>query len=326
MKQWTIGIIGHGVRGRHCLEQYLMDYAPGSRVKKVAFFPESDPVMLEGSGVKEAKEYAEKFGAEYCDWEDIIADKEIDMVSVMIEPAKSAKVIEAALKAGKNVLCDKPHVKLLSEAERINGIRSEGALGVCFWMRYYPCAKYIFNKLKSGECGKVISAEVEALFGNGPLWGFTMTKEYMNAFGGGEMVNFGCYAVDILNCILGEPVEAHSVRTALLYDDYKETDSDDLSIMAIRYENGTVGNVITGRLREKLSKPALKIRVVTEKEVLYADTDTDYGIPFNPNEDLMVDYFAGIEKNDPSLYPNGFDGARVLKVLNMANELGGEKI
>jgi predicted dehydrogenase len=60
---------------------------------------------------------AEAKAAEYCpgariedDWQDMLADAEIDVIDVTLHPEHRAPIIEAALKAGKHVLSQKPFV------------------------------------------------------------------------------------------------------------------------------------------------------------------------------------------------------------------------
>jgi hypothetical protein len=60
---------------------------------------------------------AEAKAAEYCpaariedDWQAMLADDEIDVIDVTLHPEHRAPIIEAALKAGKHVLSQKPFV------------------------------------------------------------------------------------------------------------------------------------------------------------------------------------------------------------------------
>jgi predicted dehydrogenase len=67
---------------------------------------------------------AEAKAAEYCpaariedDWQDMLADAEIDVIDVTLHPEHRAPIIEAALKAGKHVLSQKPFVTDLGVGE-----------------------------------------------------------------------------------------------------------------------------------------------------------------------------------------------------------------
>ena len=67
---------------------------------------------------KRAQELAEKYGGKaYDSYEALLADPDIDAVSVCAANHVHAEISIAALKAGKHVLCEKPMAISLEECE-----------------------------------------------------------------------------------------------------------------------------------------------------------------------------------------------------------------
>ncbi|HUT65110.1 MAG TPA: Gfo/Idh/MocA family oxidoreductase [Spirochaetota bacterium] len=67
------------------------------------------------------EEIAERYGVEktYTDYNDMLADPEIDMVSIVTHVKDHAEPAVAALRAGKHVFLEKPMATTLEECERI---------------------------------------------------------------------------------------------------------------------------------------------------------------------------------------------------------------
>jgi predicted dehydrogenase len=272
-KQLKVGVVGTGVRGRHGLEMYLAR-VPGVKITKVSYYQDSDPVMLEGNGVPYAKSQAERYGAEYEeDWRNVINDPEIDIISVMVEPAKACKVILASVESGKHILCDKPPVKTAEQAEDVlKAVDKAGVRFTTFFStRYEPLIRELKHKIDTGLIGRPLAAGMDFLMGNGPLEGFHMTANYVEAFGGGELVNFGCYAADCLNWILGEPKQVSAWGSPWFYDDYRAIGTDSLGVIAVNYENGAVGHITAGRIPSCNGVPVIRLQVTGEHGVIMAD-------------------------------------------------------
>jgi predicted dehydrogenase len=122
---------------------------------------------------------AEKRRAEFypeaqvtTDFADILRDPEIEVVDIASHPRERLPLIEAALKAGKHVLSQKPFVLSLDEGERLcaladaNGVK----LAVNQNGRWAPHFSYIREAVQAGLAGEVISVHV------GVHWDHTWVK------------------------------------------------------------------------------------------------------------------------------------------------------
>ena len=103
-----VGIIGCGkiAQVRH-IPEYLDN-------------PNAKLTGLYDLNLQRAKDLAEKYGCKsYESIEDMLADPEIDAVSVCAANHVHAEITTAALKAGKHVLCEKPMATKLKDCQMI---------------------------------------------------------------------------------------------------------------------------------------------------------------------------------------------------------------
>ncbi|MBD2865583.1 Gfo/Idh/MocA family protein [Paenibacillus oceani] len=324
-----VGVVGVGIRGRHALEIPLsgMD---GVRLKAVSFYPESEPVLWEGGGEASAIDYAKRYGAEYVeDWRMLVRRDDIDLISVMVEPAKTAEVVREAAAAGKAMVCDKPIAVHVRDAESI--CRAVAAAGVpmlvFFWLRHTASFRHISNRLTAGEIGKPLAASVELWMDGGPLPGFRATKAYVDSYGGGEVTNFGCYAIDYLCRLLGEPVAVQAMLSDAFYDDYAQVGMESLGTVLIKFASGAVGHLVTGRIPGKAGCPIIRASVTGEKGTLYADGaqlsanvygEQDARLEMAPKaqEELLADFVRELRTGSWSgNLPGAEDALAVTKVL-----------
>ena len=103
-----IGIIGCG---KIAQVRHLPEYAE---------HPEAEVYGLFDINMARAQELAAQYGAKaYDSYEALLADPEIDAVSVCAANFAHAEITIAALNAGKHVLCEKPMAVTLQECEAI---------------------------------------------------------------------------------------------------------------------------------------------------------------------------------------------------------------
>jgi predicted dehydrogenase len=103
--------------------------------------------------------------------EDLLARPDIDLVVVSVRVPEHRCVVEAALRAGKAVLCEWPLARDLAEAEALAAV-AEAAARPCFvdlQARSSPAVRFIADLLSRGYVGQVLSTSVIAAAG--PPWG-----------------------------------------------------------------------------------------------------------------------------------------------------------
>ncbi|MDJ1130985.1 Gfo/Idh/MocA family protein [Streptomyces iconiensis] len=120
--------------------------ATGGRVRGVvASSPER--------GTQVAKEWELPRG--YPDLEAALADDSVDMVHICTPNGLHAAQAEAALRAGKHVICEKPLATSAADAAHLAAVAEETQrlLAVPFVYRYHPLVREIRARVQAGEFG-----------------------------------------------------------------------------------------------------------------------------------------------------------------------------
>jgi len=188
MKKYKIGIIGYGGFGKFLHHWW-------SKLENAEIIAIAD----HGS----SNEENDKFRL-YTNWEDLIKNPEIDIVSIVTPPGMHAEMACAAMKAGKHVLLEKPIAITIEEAEQILAVQKEtgSIITVDHMIRYNPIIQTIKELSQSGVFGQMRHAVVnnyaqdEAL----PVEHWFWNKE----MSGGIMVEHGVHFFDIINALSGQ--------------------------------------------------------------------------------------------------------------------------
>jgi predicted dehydrogenase len=96
-------------------------------------------------------------GHAYLGPDDVAADDTVDVVHVCAPNAYHAAYVEAALRAGKHVICEKPLGVSLEEAVHLNGLAeaSDVVTAIPFVYRYYPAVREAAARVADGEFGSI---------------------------------------------------------------------------------------------------------------------------------------------------------------------------
>lgn len=197
MKEIVCGIIGSGVIAPVHLESYRK--VPGVRVKSVCD-------LIPGK----AEALAKKYGVPgYCtDYRAIIADPEIDCVSVCTDHASHGKLVAAALDGGKHVLCEKCLTATgaqLNEALEAHKRHPELVFSGVFQHRFEPSNRLLRRMIHEGKFGTMLTASLNVTclrtdeYYNADAWRGTWAQE-----GGSVLINQSIHHFDLLRFFLGE--------------------------------------------------------------------------------------------------------------------------
>ena len=192
--------------------------------------------------IEKAKQKAEEFGVPryYGSIDELLADPEVEAVTVVTNDQMHREATVKALYAGKHVLCEKPMAlnledcRAMIEAQRATGnILMVGQIG-----RYTD----IFNKsieiLRSGEIGELFYVESEYAHDYahiGGAGGWRVTPERHAIIGG------GCHAVDLLRRIAGNPIEVFAYANHKVLTDWPV---DDCTVAVMKFPNDVIGKVM----------------------------------------------------------------------------------
>lgn len=212
----------------------------------------------------EVEELADQLGASgrYADYHDLVADPNVDTVYVAVPNFLHYAVSEAALRAGKDVVCEKPLASNYQEAERLAAVaREEGRFlweGVVTTRQ--PNFKLVRDELL-GRIGTVKQVQVNYSQYSSRYDAFR-AGEVLPAFdpakAGGAIMDIGLYALTYTLGLFGEPKNAYylpniergidtSGVAILQYDGFTAVDicSKDCGAPALIQIQGTDGYIVS---------------------------------------------------------------------------------
>ncbi|MFI9591910.1 Gfo/Idh/MocA family protein [Nonomuraea sp. NPDC052265] len=152
-----------------------------------------------------ARALADELGAEsaYGSYEALCADPAVDAVYVATPHAQHLEVAEAAIAAGKSVLCEKPLAATVADAERMVALaRAAGVfLMEAMWMRFNPLIQRVAADPRFGEIRSVRAS-----------FGFALPYDpahrlWAPELGGGALLDLGIYPFGLAQLLLGMPRE-----------------------------------------------------------------------------------------------------------------------
>jgi predicted dehydrogenase len=152
-----------------------------------------------------AQALAATLGAEsaYDSYERLCADPAVDAIYVATPHAQHLQVAEAAIAAGKAVLCEKPLAATVDDAEKMVRLAREAGVFLmeAMWMRFNPLIQKIASDERFGEI-----RSVQATFG------FALPYDpahrlWAPELGGGALLDLGIYPFGLAQLLLGMPAE-----------------------------------------------------------------------------------------------------------------------
>lgn len=150
----------------------------------------------------------EKYGCGKAvyDYHKILDDPELDAVSVCTHNDMHSVISIDFMRHGKDVLCEKPAARILSEALEMEKVSYETgrilSIGVC--NRYANSVNHIRKLISDGELGEVyhVYASFRAYRSIPGLGGDFTTKA---CSGGGALIDWGVHYIDLILYCLGDP-------------------------------------------------------------------------------------------------------------------------
>ncbi len=238
---FQIGVIGCG---KIAQTRHLPEYAQNKDVRLAGYYD---------FNLQRAKQIADQYGGiAYESVEALLADKEIDAVSVCVANNAHAEVSIAALRAGKHVLCEKPMAVTLEQCEEMVQAANEAGKYLMIGQNQRLAKAHVKAKelIQAGEIGKILS--FRTTFGHkGPetwsvdpgaaSWFFDKKRAAM-----GAMADLGVHKTDLIQYLLDDRVVETRAKTVTL--DKKGPDGvligvDDFATCIYTTEGGVVGTM-----------------------------------------------------------------------------------
>ncbi len=289
----------------------------------------------------------------YNSHEALLANEEIDAVSICTWNNSHASIAIAALEAGKHVLVEKPLSMTVEEALAVEKAVEESGkiLQVGFVRRHADNTKLLKQFIDQDELGDIYYAKASCLrrLGNPGGWFSDISKS-----GGGPLIDLGVHMIDICWYLMGKPrpvsvsgntykalgnrsnIKNLSFYKAADYDPILN-DVEDLANALIRFENGASLYVdVSFTLQAKDDELSVKLfgdkggaeiepelALVTEKNntILNVTPQVDnLSFAFNAAFKNEINHFVTSCLEGKETIAPVADGVQVMKMLNAVYE------
>jgi predicted dehydrogenase len=164
-RKLRMGMVGGG-RGAFIGAVHRMAAALDGKIELVAGCFSADPEKSRASGADLHLDPARVYGTyqEMVEKEAALpADKRIDFVSIVTRNNTHAAVATAFLKAGFNVICDKPLAYTMSEGKKLREVVRKSGKVFALTHNYtgYPMVKEAREWVRAGKVGRILKVVVE---------------------------------------------------------------------------------------------------------------------------------------------------------------------
>jgi predicted dehydrogenase len=189
-----------------------------------------------------AERLAQQVGCRpYADLKALLADPDVDVVSICTPSGAHMEPAVAAAKAGKHVIVEKPLEITLKRCDKIIQACADAGvtLATIFPSRFHESSVLMKKAVDQGRFGRLTMGDAyvkwfrsQEYYDSG-AWRGTWALD-----GGGALMNQAIHSVDLLIWLMG-PVAEIRAQTATLA--HERIEVEDVATATLRFENGALG-------------------------------------------------------------------------------------
>jgi predicted dehydrogenase len=241
-----VGLIGTGFMGK----AHVFGFTAAPRVFDLSFDLELHTLadITESAATEAARRLG--FAKSTADWRRLVADPEIDLVSITAPNALHKEMALAAIAAGKHVYCEKPLAPLASdacemaEAAEARGVRTQ----VGFNYLCNPMLGLAREMIKAGELGEIRGyrgLHAEDYMAD-PAGAFTFRHD---PAGGGALADIGSHALATAEFLCGPITKVMGDCVTVIGErpdgkgGARKVEVDDVGRAFLRFANGATGSI-----------------------------------------------------------------------------------
>jgi predicted dehydrogenase len=173
----------------------------------------TEVVAIGASTLERAQDFAARHSIPraFGSYGELVAHDDVDLVYVALPPSAHLEWCVKALANGKHVLVEKPFANNAQDAaEMVAAARAAGRhLIEGFHYRFHPLFERALSLLRDGAVGRL--RRIEAVF-NADLPDTPGELRYIEALGGGALMDLGCYCMHWIRTVTGDEPSVVSAR------------------------------------------------------------------------------------------------------------------
>lgn len=211
-----------------------------------------------------------------ADYAELLADEQVDVVDICTPHDSHREIAVEALRAGKDVICEKPIARTLEEADEMIATAQQAGrrLFVAMSQRNFPAHRRARELLQQGAIGRpflavanVYDDDLERM--NDPdHW-----KGDLQRAGGGALIDIGYHAVYRMQAFFGPATAVTAMCRRLIAQPANK--GDDTAVMALDLPGGVLGSIVLTFAATGHSYDAEQRIVGTEGALVIRDNPAD---------------------------------------------------
>lgn len=172
------------------------------------------------------------------DLDAVLEDAAIDIIDICLPPHLHFDVATRALAAGKHVICEKPIVRSLEEADKLAAAADASGKSVfpVFQYRYGHAMDQLRALQAAGLAGKPYVASLETHWNRDSAYYAVPWRGTWAGESGGALLGHAIHAHDLLCHVMGPVAEV----TALTDTRVNDIETEDCAALALRMESGAL--------------------------------------------------------------------------------------
>ena len=339
MKELQVGIIGTG-------------YIGPAHIEAVRRLGDIQVVALAEANQGLAEEKAEKLGIAkaYSDYQELLLDKDIEVVHNCTPNYLHYKVNCDILEAGKHVVSEKPLATSSEESAKLVALAEQKGLvnAVNFNYRYYPLVQQASMMARKGDLGRVFAVQgcyIQDWLFYDTDWNWRLEPEYAGE--SRAIADIGSHWFDLAQFVTGKKIvqvfgdlfTLHQKRKKpkgevetfsgkeLRPSDYTEVniESEDYGQVLVRFDDGTKGTVCISQVSAGRKNHIVFEVNGTEKNIWWdheRPNELMVGQRNEPNQLILKDAFLmDDEVKDYAHYPGGHSEGYATAVMNFCRNV-----
>lgn len=190
----------------------------------------------------------------YASVQDLLRDDTIDVIHVCTPNSTHHALAEAALKAGKHVVCEKPLATNVQDAAELVELADTAGMvaTVPFIYRFHPMVREARERIASGQTGQIFTIQ------GSYLQDWLLSREDDNwrvdaGLGGPSraFADIGSHLCDLLEFVSGERISRVGALSRTVFSgraNNRDVQTEDLVAAVFTTEGGTVGNLLVSQV------------------------------------------------------------------------------
>lgn len=253
-KQLRIGIVGFGAMGK----------THAYSVASLPYFYSPLPFAASVRGIcttslAKSERICDELGFAhaYRDAYEMIADPEIDVIDICTPNNTHYEIADAALDAGKSVLCEKPFTVSCEQARALAKKAADKGLvcGVVYNNRHLAAVLRAKQLIDQGALGRILSFSFQYNHDSDvDSARFMGWKQDAEVCGAGTLYDLGSHVIDLCRYLCGD-FAAIRAKSHIAFDTHKKSDgslwqtnADEAFYMTATLQSGAVGQVSVSKL------------------------------------------------------------------------------